>query len=83
MNNPESILLIILSIFLALFLLLSIIAIVLVIKLIKNIKAIVLKAESVIDSVETAADVVKNASGPMATLKVIKNIVDLVQRSKK
>lgn len=82
MNNPESIILIILSVFLALFLALAIAVLVLVIKLIRSVKAIVLKAETVIDSVETAADVVKNASGPLATLKVIKNIIDLVQRNK-
>lgn len=80
--TAESVLLIILSVFLALFLLLAIIAVVLVIKLIKMIKLIVAKAETVIDSVESAADVVKNASGPLAAFKVIKNIVDLVQKSK-
>jgi len=82
MNTTESILLIILSVFLALFLGLAIALTVLTIKLVKSVKAIVVKAENVVDSVETAAEVVKNASGPIATLRVIKNIVDLVQRKK-
>ena len=82
MNTTESILLIILSVFLALFLGLAIALTVLTIKLVKSVKAIVVKAENVVDSVETAAEVVKNASGPIATLRVIKNIVDLVQRKR-
>lgn len=82
MTTTESILLIILAAFLALFLGLAIALTVLSIKLVNSVKEIVAKAGSVIDSVETAADVVKNASGPIATLRVIKNIVDLVQRRK-
>ena len=82
MTTTESILLIILAAFLALFLGLAIALTVLSIKLVNSVKEIVAKAGSVIDSVETAADVVKNASGPIATLRIIKNIVDLVQRKK-
>lgn len=82
MNTTESVLLIILSVFLALFLSLAIAVTILTIKLIKSVRSIVLKAETIVDSVETAADVVKNASGPLATLKVIKNIIDLVQHKK-
>lgn len=82
MNTTESVLLIILSVFLALFLSLAIAVTILTIKLVKSVRGIVLKAETIVDSVETAADVVKNASGPLATLKVIKNIIDLVQHKK-
>ncbi|MDL2342053.1 MAG: hypothetical protein QFB87_03175 [Patescibacteria group bacterium] len=82
MTTTQSVLLIILSVFLALFLGLAIALTVLTIKLVKSVKRIVLKAEEVVDSVETAAEVVKNASGPLATLRVIKNIVDLVNRKK-
>jgi hypothetical protein len=82
MTETQSVLLVILSVFLALFLALAITATILGIKLIKSVKRIITKAETVIDSVETAADVVKNATGPLATLKVIKNIIDLVQRKK-
>lgn len=82
MNTTESILLVILSVFLALFLALAITAMVLVIKLVKNVRLIVAKAEMAIDSVETAADVFKSASGPLAALRVIKNIIDLTQRKK-
>lgn len=82
MNTTESVLLIVLSVFLALFLSLAIAVTILSIKLVKSVRGIVLKAETIVDSVETAADVVKNASGPLATLKVIKNIIDLVQHKK-
>ncbi len=82
MTMTESILLIILSVFLALFLGLAIALMVVSIKLVKSLKQIVAKAEMIVDSVETAAEVVKNASGPIATLRVLKNIVDLVQRKK-
>lgn len=82
MSTTESILLIILAAFLALFLGLAIALTILSIKLVNSVKAIVVKAENIVDSVETAAEVVKSASGPVATLRVIKNIVDLVQRRK-
>lgn len=82
MTTAETVLLIILAVFLALFLLLAIAGAILTIKILKSVKRVVAKAEGVVDSVETAADVIRNASGPLAAVRVVKNIVDLVHRKK-
>lgn len=79
LNTVEMIILIILAAFLAIALVLSVVALIFIVKLIKSIKRIVTKAEDVVDSVEVATDVLKNASGPLATLRVLKNIITVVQ----
>ncbi|HSW37268.1 MAG TPA: hypothetical protein VLG37_02770 [Candidatus Saccharimonadales bacterium] len=83
MTSTETALLIILAIFLALFLLLAIISAIISIKIFLSVKRVVAKAENVVDSVESAADVFKQASGPLAVLKVIKNIVNLSGHKRK
>jgi hypothetical protein len=50
-----------------------------VLKLIANVKQIVIKAETAIDSVESAADIFKNVGGKVSILKLVKNIVDMTQ----
>ena len=83
MNTTDTVLLIIITSLMSIFFLLAIAAAIAVLKLITTIKNAVSKAESVIDSVESAAGVFKDASGPMAAFKLIKNILDLVQKHKK
>jgi len=83
MDQAESILVIITSSVLILFLLLSIVAAIYVIKMVKQVKRVVAKAEEVIDTAEAAAEAVRHASGPMAALKLIKNIVTLVNKYQK
>ena len=55
----------------------------LAIKLIYEVKKIVHKAEDVVNSVESATDVLKDAKGRMALYKLIKNIVKIVARSRR
>ncbi len=83
MNTAESILVIITSSFLVLFLIVAIVATVAVIKLIKRVRIIIDKAEDVIDSAEQVADAVKNVGGPLAIFKLVKNIVELVNKHNK
>ncbi len=82
MNTAESILVIITSSFLVLFLVVAVVAGVMLIKLLKSIKHVVVKAEEVIDSAEAVADSFKNVGGPLAALKLLKNIVELVNKTK-
>lgn len=56
---------------------------VVLIKLTKTIKRIAESADTVIDSVESAAHAFKNAAGPLAAGKVIMNIVEMVTSKKK
>ena len=80
MHNAESILVIIVSTTLTIFLLLAIAVLVLTAKLIKAVIRIVNRAEQVIETAEEAAEVLRNASGPLAFFKVVSNIVKTVEK---
>lgn len=83
MNTAESILVIITSSLLSLFLLLAIVATVFIIKISKSVKRVIAKAEDVVDTAEAAAETFKHTSGPMGALKLIKNIVTMVNKEQK
>jgi len=83
MTTTDSVFLIILTSLLSLFTILGIVVMILVIKLIKNVKNVVAKAEGVIDSVESAAEVLKDTSGRMAAFKLVRNIIKLAQKGRK
>ena len=83
MEQAQSILVIIVSSLLSLFLIFGIIMLVMGIKLVKAVRQIVVKAEHVIDSAEAATDVLKNASGPLAVLKLVRNIMKTVEKHRK
>lgn len=82
MDTTEFVLIVILSVLLSILLILTITVVVFVVKMVNSARRVVAKAEDVIDSVEAATDVIRNVSGPMGALKVIKNIIDLVQKRK-
>jgi hypothetical protein len=82
MNLAEQIIAIILSVFLAIFLVLAITVLVLVVKLIKKVNRIVATAETVRDNAEAAAATLREASGPLALLKIIRNITRTVNDRK-
>lgn len=69
---------------LALFFLIGTVLLLYALKLIKAVRRAVAKAESAINTVEAATETIKNigenASGPLALVKVIKNIVNLMNR---
>lgn len=60
----------------------SVIAALLVVRILSSINRVIDKAENVVDSVEAAAVVLKDAGGHLSILKLIKNILDLIQRKK-
>lgn len=80
MHDAESILVIIVSSTLTLFLIMAIIVLVLAAKLLAAITRIVTKAEQVVDTAEAAAQMLKDASGPLALFKLIKNMVATVEK---
>ena len=82
MTNTDTVLLIILTTLLSILILASLVVIGLVIKLILSVKRAVHKAETVIDSVESASEVFKDTSGRLALLKLIRNIVKLTKGKK-
>jgi hypothetical protein len=50
-----------------------------VLKLVQSIREVVLKAEEVVDSVESAAEVLKDTSGRLAFFKLVRNIMKMIQ----
>lgn len=72
------ILVIILSVFLALFLLLAIVVLIGIIKLVKQIRHITEKAEEVIDNVEQASELFKKSASTLTFANIVSNIVSKV-----
>jgi len=83
LTSTDSTLLIVLTVLLSAFFLLSVVAIFFFVRILASINRVVTKAESVVDSVEAAADVLKNVGGKLSLIKLVKNVLDLVQRKTK
>jgi uncharacterized protein YoxC len=83
MENAETILVIILSTTLAIFLVLGIILISALIKLTSKMREIANTAQQVADNVESASEVLKNTAGPLAAGKILVNIADAVFKKRR
>jgi hypothetical protein len=81
MTTTDTVLVIILTSLLSVFFVLCIAAIAMALQLLKSVQRVVDKAEGVVDSVESAAEVLRDTQGRMAFLKLIRNIIKLAQRS--
>jgi len=82
MNTAEQIILVILAAALAVFLILAIVIAIHVIRLIKTVEKLAGKAEHLVDSAESAADMVRNTVGQLSVLRFVHHIVDMVTKSK-
>lgn len=82
MSTLDTVLLAILVVLVGLFFIACTVAVIFLIKTIKSVQRVVERAEHVAISVENATDVLKGASGKLALFKLVKNIVDLVQKKK-
>jgi len=76
-------LVIIVSTTLALFLIAAIAVLVMVAKLIQSVRRIVDQAEKVVETAGEAAEMMRNASGPLALFKVVRNMVKAVDKTRK
>jgi hypothetical protein len=83
MTTTDTVLLIILTSLLSVFFILCIALVICLLRLLANVKRVVGKAEDVVDSVESAAEVLKDTKGRLAFFKLVRNIVKIVQRSRK
>jgi len=83
MNTTFDILVIVLSVLLGLFLILAIVTISLILKVVASVRRVVAKGEQVIDSAEAAAEMFKNAAGPLGALKTFAQIIDTVAKHKR
>lgn len=86
LSTTQSVFLIIIAVAISLFFIIGTALLIAVMVLVSKIKKMVAKAEDAIDSVEEATTTIKNigaqASGPLAFLKIIKGVVDVVNRKK-
>jgi hypothetical protein len=83
MSTTDNVLLIIITTLLSILILVAIAVVIVAFKLLSSVRRVVSKAETVIDSVESAAEVFSDTKGNLAVFKLIRNIVKLVQRSRK
>jgi uncharacterized protein YoxC len=83
MTTTDTVLLIILTSLLSLFFVLCIALVIVLLKLLASVKRVVSKAEDVVDSVESAAEVLKDTQGRLAFFKLVRNIIKIAKRSRK
>ncbi len=83
MSTTDTVLVIILTSLLSLFFILCIAAMVLVVQLLAGVKRVVARAEDVVESVESAAEVLRDTQGRLAFFKLVRNIIKLAKRSSK
>lgn len=83
MTTTDQVFLIILASLLSVFFLIWIVILLMVVKLVGNVKRVVAKAEDVVDSVESAAEVLRDTQGRLAFFKLVRNIVKIVNRRRK
>lgn len=80
MTTTDEVLVIILTVLLSIFFIMLIAITVVVLKLIAQVKLVVAKAENVVDSVESAAEVFKDTQGRLAFFKLVRNIFKMANK---
>lgn len=83
MDTATQTLVIIVSAVLTIFLVAFIVAIVHIVKLVKQIRYLAARAESVADSVESAANVFEKSASPFMIIKTIGNIIEQASKVKR
>lgn len=78
MTTTDQVLVIILCVLLSVFFLLCIAVMVGVLRLVQALREMVMKAEEVVDSVESAAEVLRDTQGRLAFFKLVRNIIKIV-----
>ncbi|HVI60694.1 MAG TPA: hypothetical protein VM535_00910 [Candidatus Saccharimonadales bacterium] len=82
MTTTDQVLIIVLCVLLSVFFTLCIAVMIVVLKLLSSIRQVVTKAEEVVDSVESAAEVLKDTTGRLAFFKLVRNIMKMMQGKK-
>lgn len=83
MNTAEQLLVIILATALAIFLVLAVIIAIQVVRLMKVLQEIAVKAQSLVDSAESAADMLRHTVGKLSLLRFAHSVIDLVTKHQK
>jgi hypothetical protein len=80
MTTTDNTLLIVLTSLLSILILLSIMIAIAVFNVIISVRRVLAKAETVVDSVESAAEVLADTKGRLALFKLIRNIVRMTKK---
>jgi hypothetical protein len=83
MNTSEQILVIALGIMLAIFLLLSILVVAQALRLVANLRRISDKAEKVLDSAESAAELWRKSAAPVSMFRFVRSVAETAMQHKK
>lgn len=83
MTTTEEVLVIVLIVLLSIFFILCIAFVAGMIKLVSSLRHVAEKAEVAVDNVEAAAEALRDASGKMAFIKLLNNIIKMSTGSKK
>lgn len=83
MTTADQVLIIIVGVLLSIFILLCISVVVVTLKLISGLRQIVERAEEAVESVESAAEVLRDTSGRLAFFKLMRNIIKMVQSNQR
>jgi uncharacterized protein (UPF0335 family) len=80
MDEALKILIIIVSSALSLFLIVCIVIGVISVRILRDVRRITRKAEKVIDSAESVSEIFRQATGPLAIIKILRNIVKAAKK---
>jgi hypothetical protein len=83
MSTTDTVLVIILTCLLGLWLLVGIVLSIVLVKLVNSVRRVVEKAEGVVDSVESAAEIFRDTQGRLAFIKLIRNIIKVAKKRSK
>jgi hypothetical protein len=83
MEDAAVVLIIILASVLSVFLVAATIMAIKIIALLKVLNNVAIKANEVVDNVESATEVLKKAAGPLAIGKLLMNVVNVVSKKRK
>lgn len=83
MSTTDEVLVITLTVLLSIFFIMCIVLVSVSVKLVNSLRRVAEKAEEAVDSVEAAAEALRGASGKMAFIKLINNIIKMNSRSKR
>lgn len=83
MSTTDNVLLIVLTSLLSIMILMGILILIAVLNVVVAVRRVVSKAETVVDSVESAAEVLSDTKGRLALFKLISNIIKMSSKAHK
>jgi hypothetical protein len=80
MSTTDNVLLIVLTSLLSILIFIGILVTIAILNVVVSVRRVMAKAENVVDSVESAAEVITDAKGRLAVLKLVNNIIKMTNK---